>query len=127
MRNLRSKDIEERFKELSVNDKFICTQEEFNDFQNYGYLIPMGKAYLTRMGKKINVDVIKQKVNTMTINLSSVIKEAVDFAKENNYKKVYCMSEKTYTKYENDGYIIEKDNKKYYKYFEGEIWLVMII
>ena len=112
---------------LSNNDKFICTQEEFDDFQNYGYLIPMGKSYLTRMGKKISVDVIKQKVSIMTINLSEIITEATNFANECNYKRVYCMSENTYAKYENNGYIIEKDNNKYYRYFESELWLVMIV
>ena len=124
---MKSKDIEKRFEELNRCNKFVCTQQEFDDFQNYGYLIPMGKMYLTRMGKKIAVDIIKQKVNTMTINLSGVITDAISFAKENNYKKVYCMSKKTYMDYENAGYIIERNNIKYYKYLEGELWLVLII
>lgn len=124
---MKSKDIDDRFRELCENERFICTQEEFDDFQNYGYLIPMGKSYLTRMGKKISVDVIKQKVNTMTINLSGVINEAITLSNKQHYKRIYCMSEKTLTKYENNGYIIEKDNNKYYRYFEGELWLVMVI
>ena len=124
---MKSRDVDERFKELCENERFICTQEEFDDFQNYGYLIPMGKSYLTRMGKKVSVDVIEQKVNTMTINLSGVINEAITLSNKQHYKRIYCMSEKTFEKYENDGYIIEKDNNKYFRYFEGELWLVMVV
>lgn len=124
---MKSKDIEERFNDLISSEKFICTQEEFDDFQNYGYLIPMGKAYLTRVGKKVNVDIIKQKAHILNLDLSGLINGAIKMSKDNNFKRIYCMSENTYNKYLEKGYVVEKNNKKYYRLFEGEMWLIMII
>ena len=57
--NLKSKDVEERFNDIINADKFICTEEEFNNFQNYGYILSVGDRYLTKMGKVLNIDIIK--------------------------------------------------------------------
>lgn len=124
---MSSRDIEERFKDIASKERLVCTEEEFNEFQNYGYLIPIGKSYLTRSGKKIEVTIIKQVAHRFDINLSEIIKKAVMTSKDDKYKRVYCMSQITYDKYVERGYIIEQDNKKYYRFFEGELWLVMIL
>lgn len=124
---MESKYIEERFNNLITCDNFICTSEEFNDFQNYGYLIPAGNLYLTRMGKKVNVNIINQKASNMTINLTGIIYKGLEFADKHKYKRLYCMSEKTYIEYKHKGLIVEKNNNNYYRYFDGELWLVMII
>ena len=124
---MRNKDIEGRFNEIIARDEFVCTQEEFDNFQNYGYLIPLGNSYLTRLGKKVNVSVINQSVHRLNLDLSGVIANAVKVSKDNCFKRIYCMSNNTYDTYLEKGYIVEKDNKKYYRFFDSEMWLVMII
>lgn len=124
---MNSSEVELRFKELSENEKIVCTQEEFNEFQNYGYILSLGKSYVSRLGKKLNVEIVKPRTYNMTLNFGSIIDVAVVEAKKNKINRVYCMSAETLEKYKTINRIIEKDGVEYYRYFENELWLVVTI
>lgn len=117
--------IEERFEEIIAGDKFICTQTEFNEFQNYGYLLPCGDKFLTRNGKTIDVDILTTKVNKFDVNLSDIVLTAENESKVILKNKFYCMSEKLYKKYSEMGYIIYRDGKEFFRFFENELWCVI--
>lgn len=124
---MKSKDVEERFNDIINADKFICTEEEFNNFQNYGYILSVGDRYLTKMGKVLNIDIIKSKASKMNIDLSNVINKAINASKEVSYKRIYCMSKTTYDHYNELGYIIHKDDADFYRYIDNEMWYIMLV
>lgn len=124
---MNSREALERFNELNENNKICCTQDELNNFLMCGLLLQNKSEYVTRSGTKIKIDLIKPKDLNFNINLSSLIVQAEQLAKQNNVHRIYCMSEGCYNNYKEQGLIITKQDKDYYKLFEGELWLVNII
>lgn len=124
---LNGKEIEQRFNQLLNNKKFTCTADEFDLFVNYGLLIKSGKKYVTRNNSKVNLDVIETKTYNMTINLSNIISNCEVLCKNANMKRIYCMTNELYNKYEKLGLILVKGDNIYYRLFENELWLVYII
>lgn len=124
---MKSKDVEERFNDIINSDKFVFTEEEFDDFQNYGYILSVGDKYLTKMGKTLNIDIIKSKASKMNIDLSELISRAINVADEVSCKRVYCMSKATYDHYDELGYIIHKDNADFYRYADNEMWYIILV
>lgn len=123
---MRNKDIEERFNDLSDSNVIKCTLEEFENFQAYGYLIQTGNTYLTKLGKKVTVELINMNVQSMNIDLTNVIDVAIDVSKKIKYKRIYCMSNDTFSKYCDRGCIITLENNNYYKTINNELWYVKI-
>ena len=124
---MNGKEIEQRFNQLLNNKKFTCTADEFDLFVNYGLLIKSGKKYVTRNNSKVNLDVIETKTYNMTINLSNIISNCEVLCKNANMKRIYCMTNELYNKYEKLGLILVKGDNIYYRLFENELWLVYII
>jgi len=127
MIKLNGKELEQRFNQLLECDTFTCTSEEFDLFMNYGLLLKSGKSFVTRNNTKVNVQVIQQKVHTMSINLSGLISNCIEMCKVVDTNKIFCMSAKTLSKYEKQGLIIEKNNIKYYRLYNNELWAVYLI
>ena len=125
--NLKSKDVEERFNDIINSDKFVCTESEFDDFQNYGYILSVGDRYLTKMGKTLNIDIIKSKASKMNIDLSELVSRAINVSDEVECKRVYCMNKTTYDHYNQLGYIVHKDGADFYRYIDNEMWYIMLI
>ena len=124
---MTSKDVEDRFKTLQIDNSLKCTQDEFNDFVNCGLLIASGKNYMTRNGKLVNVDILKSTVRKFNLDLSGIVSNAKKILEGSNTNKLYLMSAKTFNMYKLQGLIYEIDNKCYYKLYDKELWLTMII
>lgn len=123
-----SKDIYERFYNYVNTDTTIqCTQTELNEFLMYGLLLDVGNKYITREMKDVNIDIIKSLDYNFDINLNNILNDCQKLSKENNVKRIYCMSERCYNNYMEQGFIITKDNKQFYRQFDKELWLVHII
>lgn len=121
---MSSKDIRLRFQELFNNDNVICTEQELNEFLSCGLIIKSKNRYYDRQNNIIKIDVIENPNNDFNINLKDVINSSIKLSKENNVKKIFCMSDKCFNQLSNEGYIITKDNKQYYRYFDKELWLI---
>lgn len=119
--------VEERFNEILNSGNFVCTQEEFDMFSSYGYLLKIGDRYATRRGKIIDVDVITQKPGKLDIDLSGIIGVASDMAKSCKISRVFCMTNTSCDKYKACGTIVEIDGNLYFKVFDDEYWLVVIV
>lgn len=121
---MSSKDIRLRFQELFNNDNVICTEQELNEFLSCGLIIKSKNKYYDRQNNIIKIDVIENPNNDFNINLKDVINSSIKLSKENNVKKIFCMSDKCFNQLSSEGYIITKDNKQYYRYFDKELWLI---
>lgn len=127
MIKLNGKELEQRFNQLLECDTFTCTSEEFDLFMNYGLLLKSGKAFVTRNNAKVDVQVIQQKVHNMSINLSGLLNGCLEMRKTVGTNKIFCMTDKTFNKYEKQGLIIEKNNVKYYRLYDNELWAVYLV
>ena len=116
-----------RFNELLSNETFICTQDELDDFQTFGYLIKTGDSYITRNGKYVDVSVISPVANKLNINLSGLVRNAEDVAKREKTKRIFCMPSASLYKFTSSGNIFEKGDNKYFRVFDGELWLVVVV
>lgn len=123
---MSSKDVYDNFNSCIKDNILVCTEKELNEFTMYGLLFKTGNKYLTRNNQTLKVDLIKVKELNFDINLSNVINNCLEFAKNNNYKKVYYMSIKQYNKYKDKGLIVQIKNKEYYKFLNEEYWLINI-
>lgn len=124
---MNSKEVSERFKELNNDNKITCTQEELNDFLMCGILLKFDKSYVTRNNDKIKVNVIKSKNLDFDIDFSEIIEQSEALAKEHHIYRIYCMSKRCYNNYKEQGLIITQNELDYFRYFQGELWLVNII
>ena len=125
--SLNSKEIYNRFIELNKYNHIECVEAELNEFLMSGLIFQSGKKYLSRDNKEIYVDLIKSKVSSFDLDLSSIISKCQTLASENNIKRVYCMSERCYNNYKENNLIVNIDNKDYYRYYNNEYWLVYVV
>lgn len=72
----------------------------------------------------MSIIVREVKPKSFNLNCSNIINECEDFSKTNKYKKIYVMSNTLYDRYKQDGLIINKDNKEYYRCYVGDEWLI---
>ena len=124
---LNGKEISDKLKELNSIDKLQCTDVELNEYLNYGILIEANNKYLTRTGKKIQVDLLKSKNYKFNLDFSNLIYQCEELVLKENIKRIYCMTADTYNKYKNNKLIITKSDVEYYRLFENELWRVVII
>lgn len=122
---MKNYDIEERFNTLSSSNKFKCTRDELEAFQTYGYLIPAGNLYLTKIGKLINVEIIDSKIQSFNINFTEIISKATEISHKFNENKIYVMSDNLYKKYKEMGFIVYKANKEFFRIYDKELWLIL--
>lgn len=124
---MNSKDTYDMFNNLINDNKIVCTQSELEEFMIYGILFNSGDRYITRDKQIVDVKLIKEKHQNFDINFNNIIGICEQLAKENNTKRVYCMSQRCYDKYKEDGLIITYNNQEYYRLFDKEKWLVYVI
>lgn len=122
---LKGKELTEKLKELNSVDNIICGEQELNEYIMYGLLVQVGNKYITRTGKSISVDLVKQK--RFNIDLSQLISKCNELAKQNKIKRIYCMTQTTYNMYKQKQLIIEKQNVEYFRLFDNELWQIYII
>ena len=123
-RKLNSKEVAQKFNEMKKDLTISCTELEMNEFLLCGLLFKSKDKYFTMNGKEMKVDLIKTKTHTMNIDLRNIIYTCEDLVKDSKIKKVYCLSDKSYNEYKNDGLIVTKNNIEYYRLFENDMWLI---
>ena len=124
---MSSKNVYEKFKELNKNNVITCTEQDLQEFIMYGLILQTGEDYVTRDNKKLNVDLIKNKELKFNLNFQNLIQVSNKIYKQQEIKKVYFMSSRCYNMYKQQGLIINKDNKEYYRLFDKDLWLVHIL
>lgn len=124
---MSSKNVYEKFKELNKNNVITCTEQDLQEFIMYGLILQTGEDYVTRDNKKLNVDLIKNKELKFNLNFQNLIQVSNEIYKQQRIKKVYFMSSRCYNKYKQEGLILNKDNKEYYRLFDKDLWLVYIL
>ena len=115
------------FNELNIDNKLCCTEQTVLDFVNYGILLTSGNKYYTRDFKEIDVNIIKVKTYNLNINLSQYVQQGIELGANNKVNLIYYMTQKTYDKYKDEGLIVPRNNKDYYRLFDKELWLVSLI
>ena len=124
---MNSKEIRERFGEVNKNNNILCTETELQEFLYSGLLFKTGKTYVSRDRQPIKIKLIKEKKYDFDYDFNNLITICESKCKEANIKRIYCMSQSCYNKYKEQGLIINKESRDYYRFFENELWLVYLI
>lgn len=124
---MKCNEITEKLKELNNVDSIVCTKKELEEYIGYGILIENDKKYRTRAGKSIKVKVLKPKNFDFDIDLSDLISNCNEIAKNNKIKHIYCMTQATYEKYKQHNLIVNKADIEYFRVFANELWQVNIL
>lgn len=120
---MRGVDVSSKIKELNKCKSITCNEDELLEYLNYGILIKTAKdKYITRSGKKIKVEVVKDKCYRLSINLSNLIKMCDDISNKQNEHRIFCMTQKTYDNYRKLDKIIKYKGKEYIK--DNELWYI---
>lgn len=118
--------VDVRFRELIAQENIICSKQDIEEFVAYGLLFDLGNnKYVTRDNRQLDISIIKP--SQMNINLTSIIQQGTQKAKEFGVSKIYFMSQRCYDKYKQDGLIISKKGNDYYRLFNNDEWLISII
>lgn len=124
---MSSKNVYDKFKDLSKDDKLVCTKKDLDEFILYGLLLQSGDKYITRDNKFIEVDLIKTKQISFNLDLRYLLQQGNDLYKKTKHNKIYFMTEGCYKRYKEQGFIITKNNQDFYRMFDKELWLVCVI
>lgn len=124
---MNGKELTDKLKELNTVDSIVCSDTELKEYIAYGLLISVGNKYMTRTGKTISVNLLKQKTYRFNIDLSNIIYNCEQLTKDNKIKRVYCMTQATYNKYKEQQLIIQKQNTEYFRLFENELWQIYVL
>lgn len=124
---MNGKELTDKLKELNTVDSIVCSDIELKEYIAYGLLISVGNKYMTRTGKTISVNLLKQKTYRFNIDLSNIIYNCEQLTKDNKIKRVYCMTQATYNKYKEQQLIIQKQNTEYFRLFENELWQIYVL
>ena len=124
---MSSKNVYDKFKDLSKDDKLVCTKKDLDEFILYGILLQSGGKYITRDNKFVEVDLIKTKQIGFDLNLRYLLHQGNHLYKQTKNNKIYFMTEGCYKRYKEQGFIITKNNQDFYRMFDKELWLVYII
>ena len=115
--------IQDKFKESKVNSNLNCTKSELDEYLAYGLLLKQNNKYYDRELNEINI----VQPSALNINLQNILITGINISKSSYKKRVYCMTEKLYNKYKEMGYIINKEQKEYFRVYNNEEWLINII
>ncbi len=124
---MNGKELTDKLKELNTVDSIVCSDTELKEYIAYGLLISVGNKYMTRTGKTISVNLLKQKTYRFNIDLSNIIYNCEQLTKDSKIKRVYCMTQATYNKYKEQQLIIQKQNTEYFRLFENELWQIYVL
>lgn len=124
---MNSKDIYNKFNEISKDNTFSCTQSELDEFIMYGLVFKTNDTYVNRNKQLLDIDIIKPINYRFTLDFTGLIQTCTELGEKNNCKKIYCMNSRCYNKYKKQGLIIEINNIEYYRLFDKDLWLVNII
>lgn len=124
---MSSKNVYDKFKDLSKDDKLVCTKKDLDEFILYGILLQSGDKYITRDNKSVEVDLIKTKQMGFDLDLRYLLHQGNHLYKKTKNNKIYFMTEGCYKRYKEQGFIITKNNQDFYRMFDKELWLVYII
>ena len=124
---MSSKNVYDKFKDLSKDDKLVCTKKDLDEFILYGILLQSGGKYITRDNKFVEVDLIKTKQIGFDLNLRYILQQGNHVYKQTKHNKIYVMTEGCYKRYKEQGFIITKNNQDFYRMFDKELWLVCVI
>lgn len=124
---MSSKNVYDKFKDLSKDDKLVCTKKDLDEFILYGILLQSGGKYITRDNKFVEVDLIKTKQIGFDLDLRYLLQQGNHFYKQTKHNKIYFMTEGCYKRYKEQGFIITKNNQDFYRMFDKELWLVCVI
>lgn len=124
---MSSKNVYDKFKDLSKDDKLVCTKKDLDEFILYGILLQSGDKYITRDNKSVEVDLIKTKQIGFDLDLRYLLHQGNPLYKQTKNNRIYFMTERCYKRYKEQGFIITKNNQDFYRMFDKELWLVYII
>ena len=125
---MKRNDILQIANEINKETKIECTDKELKQYIDYGILTELSDGkYISNTGKQIGVVVFKTKEFRFNINLSSIISYSNKLVEGDNIKRVYCMTKTTYDKYKQNNLIVNINNKDYFRYFDKELWKILVI
>ena len=119
--------VKERFKEIVESENKVCTELELQDFIKVGLIKEINGKLYNKNGIKYDKNIIYNDKHNMNINLSKLLNQCEQLAREFNTNKIYFIIKKTYNNYMEKGYIVNIKGNDYYKFFENEFWLVNMI
>lgn len=125
---MKRNDILQITDKINKESKIECTNNELKQYIDYGILTEIldGK-YISNTGKHIDVILLKTKEFRFTLNLATIMAYGNKFVEGDNIKRVYCMTKTTYDKYKQNNLIVTIDNKDYFRYFDKELWKILVI
>lgn len=125
---MKRNDILQITDKINKESKIECTNNELKQYIDYGILTEIldGK-YISNTGKHIDVILLKSKEFRFTLNLATIMAYGNKFVEGDNIKRVYCMTKTTYDKYKQNNLIVTIDNKEYFRYFDKELWKILVI
>lgn len=125
---MKRNDILQITDKINKESKIECTNNELKQYIDYGILTEIldGK-YISNTGKHIDVILLKSKEFRFTLNLATIMAYGNKFVEGDNIKRVYCMTKTTYDKYKQNNLIVTIDNKDYFRYFDKELWKILVI
>lgn len=125
---MKRNDILQIADKINKETKIECTDKELKQYIDYGILTELSDGkYISNTGKQISVVVFKTKEFRFNINLSSIISYSNKLVEGDNIKRVYCMTKTTYDKYKQNNLIVNINNKDYFRYFDKELWKILVI
>lgn len=125
---MKRNDILQIADKINKETKIECTDKELKQYIDYGILTELSDGkYISNTGKQIGVVVFKTKEFRFNINLSSIISYSNKLVEGDNIKRVYCMTKTTYDKYKQNNLIVNINNKDYFRYFDKELWKILVI
>lgn len=125
---MKRNDILQITDKINKESKIECTNNELKQYLDYGILTEIldGK-YISNTGKHIDVILLNSKEFRFTLNLATIMAYGNKFVEGDNIKRVYCMTKTTYDKYKQNNLIVTIDNKDYFRYFDKELWKILVI
>lgn len=125
---MKRNDILQIADKINKETKIECTDKELKQYIDYGILTELSDCkYISNTGKQIDVVVFKTKEFRFNINLSSIISCSNKLVEGDNIKRVYCMTKTTYDRYKQNNLIVNINNTDYFRYFDKELWKILVI
>ena len=115
--------INEKYKNSIIDNKLNCTETELNEYINYGIIFKQGRTYYDRSFNKLEIKL----PSNFNIDLTTIISSGLNAGKSKYCKRVFCMTNESFNKYKEMGFIIIKNDTPYFRIYNNEEWLVNII
>ena len=117
-----SKVIYDKFNSSIKDNVLVCTKEELEQYSIYGLINNVKGEYRDRNSNTLQIDMVKPQ--SLNINLNNLINVCNDLSNKHKCTKIYCVSNKSYKKLKDSGYIIIKNNLEFFRMFDNELWLI---